>query len=167
MSAVAAIPTSLQPSPVPTATAYPAVCLTDYPPGAAPTALVQTFPSATPGGSTVTPTITSQAPPPPAITPVPTATRPSPTGTVVGTGVQIVSIFYDGVKGESEPDEYIEIKNFETTPVDMSFWLIHAVTNDFYYVFSDFTIQPGQSCRVYTRKSTRIHAWKKRVFSHC
>ena len=153
VSAVAAIPTSLQPSPVPTATGIPLLVSPTIPPVLVPTATVQSFPSATPGGSMVTPTITSQAPPPPAITPAPTATRPPPTGTVVGTGVQIVAIFYDGVKGESEPDEYIEIKDFDTTPVDMSFWLIHAVTNDFYYVFSDFTIQPGQSCRVYTRES--------------
>jgi hypothetical protein len=88
----------------------------------------------------------------------PTATRsstsqPTATETIVATGVQIVEIFYDGVKGESEPDEYIEIKNYGTAAVDISFWLINAEAYELWYIFPDLTIlQPGQSCRVYTRE---------------
>ncbi len=72
--------------------------------------------------------------------------------TVVGTGVQIVAIFYHGVKGENEPDEYIEIKNFEAAPVDMSYWLINAERNELWYIFPEFTIQAGQTCRIYTNE---------------
>lgn len=153
---VAALPTSLLlPSPIPSATNVPLLVSPTLAPTRTPGATVQASPSVTPGGMTATPTITNQtppAPPPPTITSPPTITRPAPTGTVVGTGVQIVSIFYDGVKGEGEPDEYVEIKNFESTPVDLSYWVVHAVTNDYYYVFSEFTIQPGQSCRIYTNE---------------
>jgi hypothetical protein len=73
-------------------------------------------------------------------------------GTVVGTGVQIVHIFYDGLQDPNEPDEYIEIRNFDATPVDLTDWFIYAEYYGGIFIFPDFTIQPGQSCRVYTNQ---------------
>jgi endonuclease YncB( thermonuclease family) len=104
-----------------------------------------------PPDTPVIPTLPEQ-PIPPAPTMTPTATRSPTTGTPSPTGVQIVNIFYDGVKGVSEPDEYIEIKNFGTTPVDMSYWLINAEAYELWYIFPDFIIQPGQTCRVYSNE---------------
>jgi endonuclease YncB( thermonuclease family) len=87
---------------------------------------------------------------PPTLTPPPTATQPVATGTVVGTGVQIVHIFYDGLQDPNEPDEYIEIKNFENTPVDLTDWWIYAEINSQFFPFTEFSLGPGQSCRIYT-----------------
>lgn len=70
-------------------------------------------------------------------------------GTIVGTGVQIVNIFYAG-QDPNEADEYIEIKNFESTPVDMTDWWIFADYESQFFFFPEFTLQPGASCRVYT-----------------
>jgi hypothetical protein len=69
---------------------------------------------------------------------------------VVGTGVQIVYIFYDGLQDPNEPDEFIEIKNFEATPVDMTDWWIYAEYEGEIFPFLNFTLPPGVSCRVYT-----------------
>lgn len=124
----------------------PATPVTDTPTIATPA-----IPLDNPGGSGGNPVQPGQTPGP-VITPSPTGVQPSVTGTVVGTGVQIVYIFYHGLKSGGEPDEYIEIKNFETTPVDISYWLINAETNENWYIFPEFVIQPGQSCRVYTNE---------------
>lgn len=137
-------------SATPAATLTPAPTLTSQTGGATVIAQ-QPFPTDTPGGSSFIPTQPGQTPAP-SSTLAATATGPQATGTVVGTGVQIVYIFYEGVKSASEPDEFIEIKNFETTPVDISYWLINAEANQNWYVFPEFTIQPGQSCRLYTNE---------------
>lgn len=152
MAAVAMLPTGLQPSAPAamdlTATAL-AAAFSPVPSSItqSPTALVVTAQPFTPDGSSVNPNQPNQTPD--------LSLTPSPTGVqtaVTGTGVQIVDIFYDGIKSESEPDEYIEIKNFEATPVDISYWLINAETNENWYIFPEFVIQPGQSCRVYTNE---------------
>lgn len=158
MSAVAVLPTELQPTP----SAIPSLTLTPEPgtPAPAATFTSTTLPVTTSEGSLppapVNPGI-PPAPPAPGVTPSPTAsltpTRPLTTGTQVATGVQIVYIFYDGVKGEAEPDEYIEIKNFTTAAVDISYWLINAEAYELWYIFPESTIlQPGRSCRVYTNE---------------
>ena len=73
-------------------------------------------------------------------------------GTVVGTGVQIVHIFYDGTLDPYEPDEYIEIKNFESTAVDLTDWWIFAESDAQFFFFPEFSLPAGQSCRIYSNQ---------------
>lgn len=151
ISAIAALPTSFE---SPTATTQLLTSTGTVESTASPTIGPSLTPTrvVTPGGPTATATVTSQAPPPapPTITAPPTTTRPVATGTMAGTGVQIVFIFYDGLQNPNEPDEYIEIRNFEATPVDMTDWWIYAEYEGQFFSFTEFTLQPAESCRVYT-----------------
>ena len=65
--------------------------------------------------------------------------------------VIITDIFYDGVEGNEEPDEYVEIKNVGTLPVDVTGWKLSDEA-DHVFVFPLFIMQPGQVCRVYTNQ---------------
>jgi hypothetical protein len=52
---------------------------------------------------------------------------------------------------KKEPDEFVEIRNEETTPINMRGWsLSDRSNNDF--LFPDFTMNPGSVCRVYTNQ---------------
>lgn len=97
---------------------------------------------------TVIPTSTATGIPPsatPTRTPSPTATTgPQPSG-----NVQIISIFYDG-SGPSEPDEYVEIRNEESFPVQLLNWTLRDNAAVQVFTFPSFVIQPNQTCRVYT-----------------
>jgi cardiolipin synthase len=104
---------------------------------------------------TPTPTAT------PTNTPIPTATNtpwptntPAPTNTPIPhtTGnVDITSIFYDGVKGSAEPDEYVQIRNNDTSPIQLSGWTLRDIANHV-YTFPSYVMQPGQTCRIYTNE---------------
>jgi len=80
--------------------------------------------------------------------PTPThGTTPIPypdTGNIV-----ITSIFYDGVQGPAEPDEYVEIRNDDTVAIQLSGWTLRDEANHV-FTFSSHVMQPGQVCRVYT-----------------
>ncbi|MDI6696649.1 MAG: lamin tail domain-containing protein [Anaerolineales bacterium] len=78
-------------------------------------------------------------------TPAPIAAR-----TPQATGVRIKFIFYQGQTPGSEADEYIQIGNDGTTPVDLTGWRINAGASGQDFTFSEFTLLPGQTCRVYT-----------------
>lgn len=78
---------------------------------------------------------------------VPTSAPPA-----TGVKVEIVYIFYDGQKGRKEPDEYAEIKNTGSVPVNLAGWRLNADDPGQDFVFPDFELQPGQSCRVYTNE---------------
>ena len=166
VAALAALPTELQatvpaglpatPSPgsgaspvTPVLTPTSPTTLASQSPGT-PAATTRVLPSNTPGGSSSNPT--SQPQQQPTSRPSATATQSQPTSTAPAAGVQIVDIFYDGIKSESEPDEYIELKNFDSSPVDISYWLINAEANELWYIFPEFTIQAGQTCRIYTNE---------------
>lgn len=141
-------PAPATPAPVqPTATAPGTASATPAP---TLTATGQTTTAATPGANSTPPQFQPTNTFPPTLTPPPTATRPVATGTVVGTGVQIVHIFYDGLQDPDEPDEYIEIKNFQNTPVDLTDWWIYAEVNSQTFFFPEFSLGAGQSCRIYT-----------------
>jgi len=70
-----------------------------------------------------------------------------------GPHVETTDIFYDGQKGRAEPDEYVELSNLGSMPVDLSGWhLISAAGNQRYDFPSGFTLEPDQVCRVYTNE---------------
>jgi hypothetical protein len=155
---VAALPTELQPTAaasLPPVTPVPTAIPTATP-STTSGAIVTNSPDSTPGPTrtqsiptnTEPPTITVG--PPTAATATPTATQPAATGTASGTGVQIVTIFYNGLMDPYEPDEYIEIKNFGSTAVDLTDWWLFADSDTQFFFFPDFALQPGQSCRVYS-----------------
>jgi len=95
---------------------------------------------------TPTPTKTPSISPTPTRTSTPTQAPPPPTGNVA-----ITSIFYDGT-GQNEPDEYVEIKNNDTYPIQLSNWTLRDDANHI-FTFPSFVIQPGQVCRVYTNEN--------------
>lgn len=81
--------------------------------------------------------------------PVPTST----TGGGGGGAVVIIDyIFYDGVVKQVESDEYAVIKNTGSSSVNLSGWRLNADDpgQDFY--FPSYTLNPGESCRVYTNE---------------
>ena len=85
------------------------------------------------------------------------AVIPTPIPTSDGSGggavVIIDYIFYDGVVKQVESDEYAVIKNTGSSPVNLSGWRLNAGApgQDFY--FPSHTLNPGESCRVYTNES--------------
>ncbi len=86
------------------------------------------------------------APPPPTNTPP--VSDEGTTGNIV-----ITSIFYDGVEGRNEPDEYVEIRNDGSGSTNLSGWLLHDEESKHDFRFPDFEIEPGAVCRVYTNEN--------------
>lgn len=88
----------------------------------------------------------------PAVTPEETATQPPNNDLRVqhNEGVQITDIFYDGIKGSNEPDEYVEITNTGRGTVDITDWELQDVTGRREYKWENYTLQPGAKIRVYT-----------------
>ncbi|OGT97597.1 MAG: hypothetical protein A2X80_10010 [Geobacteraceae bacterium GWB2_52_12] len=103
-------------------------------------------PPVEPTPETPTPTTPTPVTPTP-VTPTPTESTPPvipTTGNIV-----IVSIFYDGVNGTAEPDEYVQIQNQDTTAIQVQNWTLRDVANHV-FTFPNYVMQPGQSCRIYT-----------------
>ncbi|MFO7661310.1 MAG: lamin tail domain-containing protein [Chloroflexota bacterium] len=152
-----ATPTLPAASATPGATTVPAVT---------PSATATSLPSATAENtptptstSTSLPTATATRTPTPTNTPKPTNTptnTPKPTATSApgNTGdVRITKIFFDGAVFQTESDEFVEIKNFDTKPIRLQNWKLHDEGVKHTYTFPNYTIQPGQSCRVYTNEN--------------
>jgi len=125
----------------PTPSETPAPTETLRPPTATPTETLR--PTDTPAP---TPTSTSLPSPTPAPTEEPTAPAPS------AGEVRISHIHFDGEKGRSEPDEYCEIVNQGAAPVNLKGWRLNAGDPGQDFFFPDFTLGPGQTCRVYTNE---------------
>jgi hypothetical protein len=89
------------------------------------------------------------------VTPESTATTPpvSDTRRQDNQTVRITNIFFDGVKGSSEPDEYVEITNTGQEPVDITDWELQDTTGTEEFKWESFTLQPGQKIRVYTNET--------------
>ena len=92
-------------------------------------------------------------------TPVPTPTpkpipAPSPTPeSAQTTNVQITKIFYDGKVARTESDEYVEIKNLGTQPVDLAGWVLKDISEGYpSFTFPSYILQSGKSVRVYTNE---------------
>jgi phosphatidylserine/phosphatidylglycerophosphate/cardiolipin synthase-like enzyme len=64
--------------------------------------------------------------------------------------IVITDIFYDGV-GHQEPDEYVEIRNDDSTPIQLSGWTLRDDANHV-FTFPSQVMEPGQVCRVYTHE---------------
>jgi hypothetical protein len=90
----------------------------------------------------------------PVVTPVDTATVPAAGNAQVqdNKSVQITNINFDGQKGSSEPDEYVEMTNQGTQPVDMTDWLLQDSGGRNFYKWESYVLQPGASIRVYTNE---------------
>lgn len=83
-----------------------------------------------------------------------TLALPSPTFPPGSTAkVEIVFILFDGAVPRVESDEYAQITNRGASPINLIGWRLNAGDpgQDFY--FPSFSIEPGQSCRVYTDES--------------
>ena len=91
--------------------------------------------------NTSTPTNTSK----PSLTTTPTKPPPATSG-----DIRIEWIFYDGA-GSKEPDEYVEIKNFDTNSIQIQNWTLRDIA-DHIYRFPAFVMEPNQVCRVYTNE---------------
>ncbi|MGA7733083.1 MAG: lamin tail domain-containing protein [Chloroflexia bacterium] len=89
------------------------------------------------------------------ITPVPTATTPPVSDTTVQNNkvVRITTIFYDGTQGREEPDEYVAITNTGAEPVEITDWELQDTTGQAEYKWESYSMQPGQTIRVYTNKT--------------
>jgi micrococcal nuclease len=91
--------------------------------------------------------------------PTPTPLPPTPAEPVAtqpplpGMGNVVISyIFYDGVVRQVESDEYAQITNNGSAPVNLKGWRLNAGDPGQDFWFPDFAIGPGQSCRVYTNE---------------
>jgi micrococcal nuclease len=86
--------------------------------------------------------------------PQPTTPSAVPPATTVVAQEEVVirNIFYDGVVAQVESDEYAEILNRGTAPVNLAHWRLNAGDPGQDFFFLDFVLQPGQMCRVYTNE---------------
>ena len=67
--------------------------------------------------------------------------------------VKITKIFYDGLEPRAESDEYVEIKNLGSEPVDLEGWVIKDISEGYpSFTFPAYILQPGKSIRVYTNE---------------
>jgi hypothetical protein len=149
LPALAHRPAAVEPTALPSATPRPVEpSPTPLRPTTVPPASVT--PLRTPGGATPSP-----SPTPGAATPGATATP----GALPRFPVEIVPpIFYDGVKGQSEPDEYVEIRNASAETVDLTGWHLISIQGNQVYRFPDlFRMGAGQVCRVYTNEDHPDH----------
>jgi len=79
----------------------------------------------------------------------PTRTFPAPTATISRFGsLEIVNVAFRGTIWQ-EPEEYVEIFNMGSQPVQLDGWSVGDIGNHI-YVFPKFTLRAGEYCRVYT-----------------
>ena len=57
---------------------------------------------------------------------------------------------YNGA-GASEPDEYVQIENFDSRPIQLDGWTLRDQANHV-FTFPQFVMQTGQVCRIYTNE---------------
>jgi micrococcal nuclease len=66
--------------------------------------------------------------------------------------VVIECIAYDGAVPQTESDEYVQVTNLGTEPVDLSGWQLMAEDGEADFVFPSYLLMPGRSVRVYTNE---------------
>jgi hypothetical protein len=79
--------------------------------------------------------------------------RPSPYPPPV-VRVVITEVFYEGVKGPQEPDEYVEFRNEESRGIELAGWTLRD-EQAHVFTFPSYAMAPGEVCRVYTNE---VHA---------
>lgn len=93
----------------------------------------------------------------PTLTPTPTAT-PKPSDCIVedfhGQSLKVCFSDIDYKPTTSELDEWVSIKNIGGSAVDMEGWRIASDSSTFKYDFPEFTINSGQTVKVYTKIGT-------------
>jgi endonuclease YncB( thermonuclease family) len=148
-------PPTFTPIPTATRTWTPTATRTNTP---TPTLSGSITPSATSVTSTVSPTptsstvtATSQTTPQATFTSSPTPTD-SATPTSSLPDIHITDINYFGTAAENESDEYVEIKNFGQTTVSIYNWLLVEEDNGIEFIFPNFNLVAGQTCRIYTNE---------------
>lgn len=106
-----------------------------------------------PSNVSPTPTPTPPPSPTPSIAPTPTPTPMlTPTLSTV-TNVKITMIFYDGVVRSVESDEYVEITNLGSEPVNLKGWVLKDISEGYpSFTFPSYVLQSGKSVRVYTNE---------------
>lgn len=92
----------------------------------------------------------------PSLTPLPQITLPTATQAVTTTqgssAIIIAEIFFDGIVTETESDEYAVIANRGTAAVNLKGWRLNAGADGQDFIFPDFTLKAGETCRVYTNE---------------
>ena len=84
---------------------------------------------------------------------IPSTETITPAHTSTATNVQITKIFYDGLVYRTESDEYVEITNLGSEPVDLKSWVIKDISEGYpSLIFSSYILQPSKSVRVYTNE---------------
>jgi len=148
---------TLRPSKTPTAT------LTRPPTSAySPTPSTTAFTTTPTPSATHTATSGSSTPSPSATTGSPTLTETpgQPPGqsstTPTPNGVGIINISNRGT-APNENDEYVEIKNFSASTVNLLTWWVAEENEYHYFVFSQVNLGAGQTCRVYTNQSSGVN----------
>ncbi len=66
--------------------------------------------------------------------------------------VHITDIFFDGLVHQSESDEYAEVTNQGSGWVNLNGWRLNAGSPSQDFVFPNYVMDPGTSCRVYTNE---------------
>lgn len=66
--------------------------------------------------------------------------------------IQIDDIFYNGTKGSHEPDEYVEIANVGSQPVNMDSWVLHDIYGGQKFGWHGYTLPAQSKVRVYTNE---------------
>ena len=57
----------------------------------------------------------------------------------------------DCLSGRAEPDEYVQIKNFDDKPIQLKDWTLRDQADNV-FTFPSFLMEPGQVCQVYTNR---------------
>lgn len=65
-------------------------------------------------------------------------------------GVVIQDIYFDGEVPMVESDEYAEITNLGSDPVGLEGWRLNAGSPGQDFIFPNYVLNPGETCRVYT-----------------
>jgi len=106
------------------------------------------------GGSTGVTSVQTSAETMPTLSVAATATAPQVSNeeVQVNTSVKITDIFFNGVNGTREPDEYVEVTNNGEEPVDITDWELQDVTGNREYKWESYVLQPGEKIRVYTNE---------------
>jgi len=76
--------------------------------------------------------------------------EPAPPPPATTWSIIVVDVLSYGT-GSQEPDEYVEIRNDDTQPVQLQDWTLRDTSNHV-FTFPNHLVQPGEVCRIYTNE---------------